>query len=56
MTTAELCAALERHLDDNKESLFATQHRGKSEKAFKLKGSFKVGEASVNPGHLQFVG
>lgn len=53
----KLCQLLEKHLTAHKDTLFASQHRdGKRKRQFNVRGSFKVGLASINPGHKQFIG
>ena len=51
----KLCRRLERHLKKHKKTLFTKQHRDKNKLKLSLRGSFKVGNASCQPGHIQFV-
>ena len=52
----ELVRDLENYLFTHRDKLFRTQHRdGKKKRKFSLKGSFKLGTGSTNPGNLQHV-
>lgn len=54
--TKKLCLDLEKHLQKHKIPLFKKQHRdGKKKAKFSLRGSFKVGNGSCNPGHMKYV-
>ena len=48
---------LERYVIDHAKSMFSKQHRdGKQKRKFSLKGSFKIGRGSTQPGNIQHIG
>ena len=48
---------LERYVIDHANYMFSKQHRdGKQKRKFSLKGSFKVGRGSTQPGNIQHIG
>ena len=48
---------LRTFLEENKTELFKKQHRdSKSKRTFRLRGSFKVGVGSTQPGNKQYIG